>query len=128
MGRKPDLSQEEQRLRQATREAHEAAQYLRDVIREANQLIPTLIEQFEKHHEKEMNQLSNHLIAESNRLNAQLNADIETARQIVNDQIMAGHAVFDVTTRTVTITWGPGRFNDTEPLPHPELTDRTTAP
>lgn len=128
MGRKPDLSQEEQRLRQATREAHEAAQHLRDVIREANQLIPTLIEQFEKHHKEEMNQLSNHLIAESNRLNAQLNADIETARQIVNDQIMAGHAVFDAATRTVTITWGPGRFNDTEPLPYPELTDRTTAP
>lgn len=128
MGRKPDLSQEEQRLRQATRDAHEAAQHLADVIREARILTATLTASYQDYHDQEIKSLSNALAIEHNQAARDLNQAIENAKIMIKDQIMAGEAVFDATTRTVAIRFGAGAFDDNQPLPYPHLTDRTTAP
>lgn len=121
MGRKPVLTDEEQRLRQATREAHEAAQELRAAIREARSLEPLVVSHFEEVHRREIEQLSNYFTEESNRHAASLNADVERAREMINEQIMSGKAVFDRHTGTVTISWGPGAFDANAPLPYPHV-------
>ena len=126
MGRQPTPSEEAQQLRQATREAHEAAQELKAAIREARSLEPTVIAHFEEVHRREIEQLSNYLTEESNRHAANLNADVERARKMINEQIMSGKAVFDRRTSTVTITWGHGAFDDNAPLPYPHVTQKET--
>jgi hypothetical protein len=124
MGRKPVLTDEEQRLRQATREAHEAAQELRAAIKEARSLEPLVVAHFEEVHRREIEQLSNYFTEESNRHAAALNADVERAREMINEQIMSGKAVFDRHTSTVTISWGPGAFDDSAPLPYPHVAQK----
>ena len=126
MGHKPSASEEAQQLRQATREAHEAAQELRAAIKEARSLEPTVVAHFEEAHRREIEQLSNYLTEESNRHAAALNADIERAREMINEQIMSGKAVFDRHTSTVTITWGQGAFDASTPLPYPRAAQKET--
>lgn len=128
MGRRPTPSEEEQRLRQATREAHEAIQGLNDAIREARQLTATLVADYQAAHNREIAQLSNALQIEHNQAARQLNQTVEQARIMIRDQIMAGRAVFDVTTQTVTISWGAGAFSENEPLPYPHLPARENTP
>ena len=120
MGRKHPLTDEEQRLKDLIREAHEAAQALNAAVREARQLEPELVSEYEQIHHREIKQLSNYMVKEGNLQSARLNAEVERARQQINDQIMHGAAVFDRETRTVTITWGPGRFDSNVPLPYPD--------
>lgn len=117
-------SEEEQRLRQATREAHEAMQGLASLLRQARELAPVLVSEFEQVHHREIMQLSNHLTAESNRHASQLNAEVERARDFIWRQLMAGEAKFDRHAGTVTIRWGAGKFEDNQPAPYPQVTTR----
>ena len=124
MGHRLTPEQEVQQLRQATREAHEAMQGLNAAIREARSLEPIVVAHFEEVHRREIEQLSNYFTEESNRHAAALNADVERAREMINQQIMSGKAVFDRHTSTVTITWGPGAFDANAPLPYPHVAQK----
>lgn len=124
MGRQPTPSEEVQQLRQATREAHEAAQELRAAIREAKALEPGLVAQFEAVHQREIRQLSNYFTEESNQQSANLNAAVERAREIITNQIMSGEATIDRHTSMITIRFGPGKFDDQVPPPYPQVTPK----
>ena len=124
MGRQPTPSEEVQQLRQATREAHEAAQELRAAIREARALEPGLIAQFEAIHQREVQQLSNHFNEESNRHAAQLNADIERAKDMIMNDIMSGELVLSADKREVRLKLGAYRFDDQQPPPYPRVTKK----
>jgi len=119
MGKRLTANQETALLQQTIREAHEATQALRDVIREATRIASRLVADFEETHHREIAELSNFFTQESNRASADLNAAIEQARVMITKQIMHGKAVFDAHTRTVTIEFGTGRFDDQVPLPFP---------
>lgn len=119
MPRKYPLTEEEQRLKNLIRQAHEAVQALNAAVREASKLEPKLVSEFQQIHHREIKQLSNYLVDEGNRQSAILNAEVERARREIHDQIMSGAAVFDRETETVTITWGPGKFDSNMPLPYP---------
>lgn len=121
MGRQPTPSEEVQQLRQATREAHEAAQELKAAIREARALAPGLVREFETIHRHEIEQLSNYFTEESNRQSAQLNSAVEHARNIITNQIMSGEAILDSDHRKITIKFGAGKFDDNAPLPYPHV-------
>lgn len=120
MGHRLTPEQEEQRLRQATREAHEAMQGLADLLRQARELAANLTADYQAFHDREMKELANALAVEHRQVSADLNTSIETARTMISNQIMAGEAVFDAVTSTVRISWGLGRFDDTQPNPYPE--------
>lgn len=120
MGRRPTPSEEVQLLRQATREAHEAMQGLAGLLRQAKELAVNLTADYQAFHDREMKELANALAAEHRQVSADLNTSIETARTMISEQIMAGEAVFDARTSTVRISWGLGRFDDTQPNPYPE--------
>lgn len=122
MGHRLSPGEEVQLLRQATREAHEAAQELKAAIREARALEPGLVAQFEAVHQREIQQLSNFFTEESNRSSASLNHAVEQAREIITNQIMSGEAVLDRHTSKITIRFGPGRFDDAVPPPYPQVT------
>lgn len=128
MGHRTTPTEEEQRLRQATREAHEAMAGLRDLLREARALSATLTRDYQAYHDQEIKALANALAIEQNQVSADLNASIEKARIMIRDQIMAGEAVFDRETSTVRISFGPGKFDDNQPLPYPEVTPKEIRP
>ena len=121
MGHRPTPSEEEQRLRQATREAHEAIQELKSLLREAKELAANLTADYQAHHDRELKELANVINIEQNQMCADLNASIVAAREMINGQLMAGEAKFDARTETVIIRWGPGRFDDSRPNPYPEV-------
>lgn len=124
MNRRATLTEEEQRLRQATREAHEAMAGLRDLLRQTRTLAATLTRDYQAYHDQELKSLANALVIEHNQVSADLNDSIEQARIMIRDQIMAGEAVFDRETSTVRISFGPGKFDDNQPLPYPEVTPK----
>lgn len=122
MGHRLTPSEEAQQIRQATREAHEAAQQLKDLLKEARLLTATLTTEYQAYHDREIKELGNALAIEHNQASADLNTAIEQARIMIVNQIMTGSAVFDRSTSTVTISWGAGKFDDHQPLPYPEVT------
>lgn len=121
MGRQPTPSEEVQQLRQATREAHEAAQALKAAIREARALEPGLIAQFEAVHQREIAQVSNFLTEEQNRHAASLNAHVERAKAMIMNDIMSGELVLSADKREVRLQLGGGRFDEHHPTPHPRV-------
>ena len=121
MGHRLSPGEEVQQLRQATREAHEAAQALHAAIREARALEPGLIAQFEAIHQREIQQLSNHFNEESNRHAAALNADVERAKDMIMNDIMSGELVLSADKREVRLRLGNRRFDDQVPPPYPQV-------
>lgn len=126
MGHRTTPTEEEQRLRQATREAHEAMQGLRDAIREASALATTLTADYQAYHDRELKELANALNAEHNQVSAELNTSIAAAKELIVKQIMAGEAVFDRKTSTVSIKFGAGAFDASVPPPYPEVAPEET--
>jgi len=121
VGHRLSASEEAQLLRQATREAHEAVKDLRSAIREARALQPALVSEFEAVHQREIDQLSNHIAEESNRHAAALNADIERARDMIWNQVMSGELVLSADKREVRLILGAVRFDANQPPPYPEF-------
>lgn len=121
MGHRLTASEETAALRQATREAHEAMQGLRSLLREARDLAANLTTDYQAYHDRELKELANALAIEHNQVSRDLNESIETARRLISDQIMAGKAVFDRETSTVVISWGNGAFDANVPPPYPEV-------
>lgn len=119
MGKRLTASEETALLQATVREAHEATQALRAAIREAKELGFGLVADFERIHATEIKQLSNFFTEESNRAAADLNAAVEQARTMIANEIMAGEAVFDRDTMTVSIRWGGMAFDSQVPLPFP---------
>lgn len=106
-------------LRELISEARRAAGELHAAIKEAKELSLTLVSEFERIHATEIKQLSNFFTEESNRAAADLNAAVEQARTMIANEIMAGEAVFDRDTYTVSIKWGGMAFDSQVPLPFP---------
>jgi len=127
MTKKLTASEEEQRLRQATREAHEAMQGLADLLRQAHQLAPTLIDQFSKVHKAEIKQLSDYITDEMNRHARSLNADVERAKDMIFNQIMTGDLVFDADSQTLQLKLGTMRFDDQQPYTTPQIASKETS-
>lgn len=119
MGRRIPDGQEPQVLRELISEARTAARELRDAIRDANHLAATLTSDYQAYHDQEIRELSNAITQEYNQVARDLNQAIERARIMINNQIMSGVAVFDVTTETVSIHWGAGMFDDHQKNPYP---------
>lgn len=126
MGKHVPPGQEVAVIREWIAEARRAAGELYAAIKEAKELKATLVTDFERIHAEEIMQLSNFLADEANRHAAAINADIEAAQAMIREQIMAGEAVFDRNTMTVTIKFGGGRFDDQQPLPYPEVAPKET--
>lgn len=119
MGKRLTASEETALLQDTVRAAHEATQGLRAAIREANQLAPTLVSEFERIHAREVEQLSNHFTSESNRHAAALNADVHRAKEMIFNQIMSGELVLDPDTGVITLRLGTARFDQDVPPPYP---------
>lgn len=126
MGKPLSASEETRLLKDTIREAHEATQALWTAISVASKLTPDLVGQFEAAHTREVHLLSNYFQSEMNRQAAELNAAIEQAKEIIKNQIMAGEAIFDRHTSTVTIKFGAGVFDAAIPMPYPEVTTKET--
>lgn len=126
MGQRLTPEQEAQRLRQATREAHEAMQGLKDLLRQAKDLAANLTTDYQAYHDRELKELANALAIEHNQVARDLNESIETARRLITEQIMAGEATFDAVTSTVVIRFGNGAFDQNVPLPYPEIASKET--
>ena len=126
MGRKVDLTPEEQRLKDLVREAHEAAQHLWDAISVASKLAPTLVAEFEATHHREMAQLSNHMTSEGNRAATDLNAAVEVARGMILSQLAAQELVLDPATNTIRLQFNDLRFDDQVPPPFPNHQTKET--
>lgn len=126
MGRRLTASEETQVLAGVIRAGHELLKDLKAAIRDARALELGLVGQFEAIHHREIKQLSNYFNEESNRASADLNDTVERARVMIRDQLMAGEAVFDRNTASVTIRFGTGAFDDQVPPPYPEVTTKET--
>src|SRR6267154_1317935 len=87
MGRKLTPDEEHQALKAIIREGHEVIQALHAAIREARVLEPGLVARFEELHLREMQQLSDHMNAEHNRISAELNTAVGEARQEILHQL-----------------------------------------
>lgn len=128
MGRKPELTEEEKRLKDLIRQAHEATQALWDAISVASKLTPALVAEFEAHHRREMQQLSDHLNAEHNRLAADMNAAVREARVEIIRQLGIAELVLDADNNQARLLFNGGRFDDQVPPPrthlHPKETDQ----
>lgn len=120
MGRKPTLTEEAQALRDLIRQSHEVNQALREAIKEARQLAPDLVSQMQQVHHTEIKELSNYFNQESNLASAELNRQIEAAREMIVNTIMSGEAIFDRRTESVTIKFGAGHFDSDVPPPYPD--------
>lgn len=122
MGHRLSASEEAQLLRQATREAHEAAKDLRAAIREARRLAPALVDDFQAVSDRELMQFANHLQTEMNRQAAELNTAVDQARTAIIDQLRASELEYDETSGRIKIIFGAGRFDANCPLPYPNTT------
>lgn len=126
MGKPLTASEETALLKDTVRQAHEVLKDLKNAIRQADRLADRLVADFEAIHHREIKQLSNYFVEESNRAAADLNAAVENARLMIKDQIMTGEAVFDRNTATVSISFGSGAFDDQVPPPYPHLAVKET--
>lgn len=127
MGHRIEPGTEAAVLRELISEARRAAAELRAAIKEAKELAPDLVGKFEQIHADEVAQLSNFFTEEANRHAAGLNADIDRARKMILEEIMAGEVIFDRHTYTVSIKWPAVRFADNQPLPYPNQAPKETS-
>lgn len=119
MGKQLTPAEEAQVLREVTREAHECLKDLRAAMREAQTMANGMVKEFETIHTREIRQISNYFVEESNRQSARLNDAISNARQVINNQLMTGEATYYPDTAMITIRWGEGGFDENAPLPYP---------
>jgi CRISPR/Cas system-associated protein Csm6 len=120
VGRKVDLTPEEQRLVDLIRQAHEAMTDLKAVIREARALQPALVAGYEATHHREIKQLSNFFQSEMNRQSAELNAAVRAARSEITDQLAMAELVIDRDTKQARLLFSGRKFDDQIPLPYPD--------
>lgn len=126
MGHRLSASEETELLRATVREAHAALSALRTEIRAAERIAPSLVQEFEKLHQREMEQLSNHMTAEGNRAAADLNTRVNEARDWILYQLTAQDLVLDPENRTVRLGFRAGRFDDQVPPPYPHRKPKET--
>lgn len=127
MGRKLTASEETRLLQDTIRQGHELLAGLRTALREAGQLAPDLVDAFERHHQREMQQLSDHLNREGNRMAAELNASVHTARQEIIRQLAFAELIIDPKSDTVKIKFSADRFDDQVPPPRTTINPRETS-
>lgn len=112
MGHKLTADGEAKLLRDLIREAHEATQALNQAIRQARQLAPGLVAEFEQLHRTEMQLLQNHLTAEQNRASADLNQAVEDARDQICEQLTAQEMILDHRAGVMRVIFTGKRFDD----------------
>jgi len=119
VGHRLTTAEETRLLRDTVREAHETLKDLRAAIREARTLTTEMVSEFERIHAREIEQLSNHMAAESNRHAAQLNVEVARAKDMIFKQIMAGELIIDPLAGAVRLRFGDWKFDDQQPPPYP---------
>lgn len=120
MGHKLTPSEEVQLIRDVTRTAHEVLQDLLTAIREARLLAPTLTARFTEHADNEIKSLSNFITSESNRHAAELNANVQQAREEVMRQLAVAEITLDESNDQARLVFKSGRFDDNVPPPYPK--------
>lgn len=128
MGHKPTPAEEIELLRETIRDAHAAIKDLRAEIRRADRLAPQLVEAFEQLHEREIEQLSNHMTAEANRQSALLNESVSQARQWILQQLTAQELVLDPANGVVLLNFPNRPLDDDVPLPYPQHQTKEDTP
>lgn len=128
MGRKLTASEETRLLQDTVRAAHEALAALNAAIKQANQLQPTLVAEFEQRHQQETRQLTRFLQAEMNRHAAALNTDVDRARKQIVTALAASQLEYNEQDGTISLLFPNVRFNDNVPLPHTTLTNTEGTP
>lgn len=126
MGRRLTASEETEVLAGVVRAAHEALKDLKAAIREATQLAPRLVAEFEATHHREMSLLSNHMTAEGNRAAGELNDAVDRARDEILRQLAAQELVLDRDNGVIKLLFSKGRFDDQVPPPFPHDPTRET--
>lgn len=126
MGRKLTASEETQLLIDTVREAHEVLQALYAAIRDARNLAPSLVADFDQLHHREMAQLTNHLQSEHNRAAAELNQAVKEARTQIVDWLTVAELVLDPETGSLHFLFPHGMFQEDVPLQFPEYTTKET--
>ena len=127
MPRKPAPADEEQRIRDLIREAHEVIKDLREQIRQATSLTTTLTSAYQAHHDHEIKQLSNNLQVVFNKAAADLNKAVREARTAIATQLRASSLDYDPATGRISITYPSGTFDEHVPLPYPHLNPQEPA-
>lgn len=128
MPRKPDITAETKLLRDTITQAHQAIKDLRQAIKAANALTPTLTAQFEQHHNHELEQLSNRMQVISNHAATQLNAEVTHARREIMRQLSISKLTYNADDDTLSITWQGTQFDDQIPAPYESNTAQETNP
>lgn len=126
MGKHVPNGQEATVLRELISDARRAVGELFEAIKEAKELKASLVPDFERIHAEEIKQLSNFFTSESNRHAADLNKNIERAREMIFKRIMAAEVTFDRHTNQVTMRWDGTLFDDQQQPPYPEVTRTET--
>jgi F0F1-type ATP synthase membrane subunit b/b' len=119
MGRRPTPAEEAAAVKAAVREAHEAIQELRDLLKQARQLTPSLMQRFEYQANKEIKEMSNWVTSESNRHAADLNASVGQARSMIMEAITHANLTLNPETGLFTLKFPAIEFDDQVPPPYP---------
>lgn len=122
------ITEEMRIIRDVIREAHEAVKDLRNAIRDANRLAPTLTDRFREHADREIGELDNHLQAIINDQSTQLNAAVKTARDAIIKHLLITEMVLDPDTQRVSFHFPPIRFADDTPPPRPDVQPKEVTP
>lgn len=117
MGHRATPTEEEQRIRQATREAHETLQALNDAIKEARTLISDVINGFEQVAAREIADLGAHLQRNNNEAAAQLNRQVQAARDHIVHLLTISSIKPDPEQNAFIVEFPPGGFDDQIPAP-----------
>ena len=119
MGRKPDLTAEEQQLKAATREAHEAIQELKDLIKQVKALTPDLVHDFEHRINTEIMKMSNHVTAEANRVSKQINDSLPEWRAQIVRLLSVSELVLDSAGHVTKLVMDTSSLDANVPMPYP---------
>lgn len=117
MGRRLTASEETRLLQDTIRQAHEAAQALKQAIREARAAEADVINGFERVANREIGELGRELNRKSNEAAAQLNEAVERARDHIVDLLTVSSIKLDRDRDVFMVEFPSGGFDDQVPDP-----------
>lgn len=120
MGHDPDPAAEAAQLRGLIRDAHAALKDLRAAMREARQLGPALVAEFQALATAEIQDVANHMQEQSNLRARELNAAVDAARVEIANRLFDARIVHDPVADNFKIVIPGASFDDHVPMPYPE--------
>lgn len=120
MGHTPDPAAAAEQLRGVIRDAHAAVKDLRAAIRDARQLGASLAADMERIANGEVMDMANQLQRMANGYSAQLNAQVETARNEIAQHLFDARIEYDKAADNFVVVFQGARFTEDTPPPYPE--------